>query len=137
MEGFRKVIVKNFCDNACGAGFLMEKFFALSSDSSRGVRLARLKNASTKQRDPITTPGLALLTLRYQLKRRGAFSSRFFQQTVFRPRAPPPPSGSPFLLYRKINNAALFSARKACTDKVECVCSRHPHRHTMHRAAIS
>lgn len=60
------------------------------------------------------------------------FSADGFQAAGATPASPKPP----LLLYRKINNAALFSARKACTDtRVRCV--RDPHRRAMHWAAIA
>lgn len=66
------------------------------------------------------------------------FRLGFFQQTVFQAAGVHPPlfSLNPPWLYRKINNAALFSARKACTDTAHsCVCSRHAHIRTLHWVA--
>lgn len=102
------------------------------------LRMATLKNAFARQKQAITAPGLALLTLRYQLKREGClFVSVFFSRRFFRPRASTPTFlPNPPWLYRKINNAALFSARKACTDTARgCVCARHAHTRALHWVA--
>lgn len=90
-----------------------------------------------KQKDAITTPGLALLTLRYQLKWWGAFSSRFFQQTVFRSRAPPQlPPWTPFCCTEKSITQHFFPRVKHALTRTLCVCVWDAHSRAMHWVAI-
>lgn len=69
-------------------------------------------------------PGLALLTLRYQLKTEGCLFVSVFSADGFSGRGRTP-SPHP-CRYRKINNAVLFSSRKACTA---CLCGARTHAH--------
>lgn len=75
----------------------------------------QLKNAFGRQKQAITGLRISPIDTTLPIKKGGVlFRLGFFSRRFFRPRAYPPPN--PPSLYRKINNAALFSARKPCTD---------------------
>lgn len=61
-----------------------------SQPANQNRRLATLKNAFGRQKQAITAPGLALLTLRYQLKREGCFFVSVFSADTFSGRGRPP-----------------------------------------------
>lgn len=88
-----------------------------------GKSMATLKNAFAGQKQAITAPGLALLTLRYQLKREGClFVSVFFSRRFFRPRAAPLP---PFPLRgctEKSITQHFFPRVKHAPTRRACLC---------------
>lgn len=91
--------------------------------------MATLKNAFVRQKQAITA-GISPIDTTLPIKKGGVpFRLGFFQQTVFQAAGEPPLTTlAPSWLYRKINIAALFSARKACTDTalaVVCVGCTH------------